>query len=628
MLPEAVTRNKQALGALRYARVRVAPPEESKAETVPLTSTSRQRVGPPAAPSMALLVYHREGAEIVPLPLGVPVVVGRDAPADVVISDRNLSRQHARFLLEKGALVVEDLGSTNGTRVRGELVQRASFRPGEPVSLGTVVVSAHAQSPLEPELQALDSHDRFCSALAQAVAEARYFDEPLCVMMIRASGGDHAEHHVSRWCQRVSALLRPIDRLALYSHDTVELLLPRLPAALAAARAQSIVELRREPALWCGLASFPESATTAERLLERCRAALQRASSSTPVAGAPSDASYTVSHGRGTGHPIVVEPAMEQLFEAVDRLSRSTIPVLIYGETGTGKEVVARAIHERGPRNGRPLLCVNCGAIPRQLVESTLFGHTKGAFTGAEAASEGVFGAADGGTVLLDEIGELPLEAQVALLRVLETGRLARVGTPAEVVVDVRVLAATHRDLEAMCDDGSFRRDLFYRLDAVTLSIPPLRERPGEIVALVEHFLDNAMQSSSSRVTGISSEAMHALQRYHWPGNLRELRNTIERAVVIARGDRIAVEDLPQRVTKSTTSAEAAVRPEDSADDPSLDLRARVRRFEAWAIIEALRAEGGNKTHAAKRLKMPFRTLMHKIKQLAIEPTDYAPPKP
>ncbi|HZO16818.1 MAG TPA: sigma-54 dependent transcriptional regulator, partial [Polyangiaceae bacterium] len=419
-------------------------------------------------------------------------------------------------------------------------------------------------------------------------------------------------------------------RMALYSPDTVEVLLPRSPGDNVIELARRIVQAsaRRGPLLMCGIAMFPESATTTEALIERCRQALFEAKREAPVRHPAVDASYTVAPKQAPrDEPLIEGPAMRALFASIDRVARSTIPVLICGETGTGKEVIARAIHERGPRQEMPLICVNCGAIPTQLVESTLFGHVKGAFTGADKPSKGVFGAADGGSVLLDEIGELPLEAQAALLRVLESGRMARVGSPEEVAVDVRVIAATHRDLDSMAEEGRFRRDLLYRLNAVTLVIPPLRERPEGIPALAERFLQAAMHSAGRHLAGIGDEAMRTLTRYRWPGNLRELRNAIERAVVIAHGDRIEVEDLPHRVVHGSGHAEPSLtRHEALADDGAdADLRTRVRRYEAHLIVEALRAEGGNQTHAARRLQIPLRTLVHRIKLLGIDKRDYAP---
>ena len=263
----------------------------------------------------------------------------------------------------------------------------------------------------------------------------------------------------------------------------------------------------------------------------------------------------------------------------------------------------------------RPMVCVNCGAIPAQLVESTLFGHERGAFTGAEPAAAGIFEAADGGTVLLDEVGELPLAAQAALLRVLETRRVARV-VGSEIEVDVRVVAATHRDLEAMCASGAFRLDLLYRLNAMTLTLPPLRARPEEIAPLALRFLQQANKANGRVLRGIEPGALALLQRYPWPGNARELRNAIERAAVIAEGDadrragpaRARVERGRGRARGASAAEATAMGAGGGADD----LRARLLRYEAELIVAALRAAGWNQTAAAQALGMPLRTLVHK----------------
>ncbi|MFS8069322.1 MAG: sigma 54-interacting transcriptional regulator [Byssovorax sp.] len=305
------------------------------------------------------------------------------------------------------------------------------------------------------------------------------------------------------------------------------------------------------------------------------------------------------------------------------RIARSPIPVLLLGETGTGKEVVARAIHERSPRRARSMVCVNCGAIPAQLVESTLFGHERGAFTGASQQQRGIFEAADGGTVLLDEVGELPPAAQAALLRVLETRRVVRVGSSREIEVDVRVVAATHRDLEAMCASGGFRLDLLYRLNAMTLTIPPLRARPEEIVPLTLRFLHQANEANGLALRGVEPAALTLLQRYPWPGNVRELRNAIERAVILAEGERgrgaRVAEPAMDRDPKSEGEEPAP------ASAEAADLRARLLRYEAKLIVEALRDTQWNQTEAAHALGMPLRTLVHKIKTLGIRKLGYAP---
>jgi DNA-binding NtrC family response regulator/pSer/pThr/pTyr-binding forkhead associated (FHA) protein len=602
-------------------------------ETVPLSQSSRQVVGrlPHAAPSTVLVVYHRNGAQAVPLQPGAPVVVGRGPPADLIVPDRSLSRRHAQFTLEEGTLTVQDLGSTNGTRVRGERVPRAAIRPGELVYLGSVVASAHVQATDEMALDVVDSHDRFVAALDREVVRAKHFGEPFTVMLLRAASTGEDEAHVSGWLRRVREQLRPVDVVALYSDDTVEVLLPRTDSAQAREQAESLIRTVAQSAVeaTCGVATCPSSVgASAEALVESCRRALETASADGPVQLASAEGSFELVDAERSGliaeHVVVRSAEMRELFETADRVAATTIPVLLLGETGSGKEVLARAIHENGPRADQPMVCVNCGAIPSQLVESTLFGHVRGAFTGADQASKGVFGAADGGTLLLDEIGELPSSAQVALLRVLESGRLTRVGSAEEIAVDVRVIAATNSDLDAMCEQGKFRRDLLYRINTMTLAIPPLRERVEEIAPMAEYFLEQGARQANRRLEGIDDASLAALERYRWPGNVRELRNVVERAAVIARGSRIELEDLPERVRAgSRASAETGENDGGVEAGGEIDLKTSVRRYEAKLIVDALRAAGGNQTHAAQRLSLPLRTLVHKLKTLGIKKADY-----
>jgi DNA-binding NtrC family response regulator len=286
---------------------------------------------------------------------------------------------------------------------------------------------------------------------------------------------------------------------------------------------------------------------------------------------------------------------------------------------------------------------INCGAIPATLVESVLFGHEKGAFTGATQSSKGIFEEADGGTVLLDEVGELSASAQAALLRVLESKKITRVGSSKEITVDVRIIAATNRDLEAMCEEERFRWDLYYRLNAMTLKVPPLRERPEEVGPLAELFMREANKANGCAISGIGAEAMRLLHHYPWPGNVRELRNAIERAVVIARGDGITAKDLPQRlrdVGERTTGPHPAVERTEKAEPPArgapgpthqmvpvtgdtLDYKQRMQRFEAQLILDALRRCNWNRGEASQMLNMPVRTLSHKINQHGIKKLGY-----
>lgn len=322
---------------------------------------------------------------------------------------------------------------------------------------------------------------------------------------------------------------------------------------------------------------------------------------------------------------------MRALLETARSVASSRVPVILQGETGTGKEVLARFLHDEGPRRSQRMVRVNCGAIPKELVESTLFGHERGAFTGAGQLKQGVFEEADGGTVFLDEIGEMPLAAQVALLRVLETGSFSRVGASKELTVDVRVIAATHRDLESMVAAGSFREDLYYRLNAIILALPPLRERRDELEPLVHRFLRLANQSNGRIVQGLEPATLQLLRAYAWPGNVRELKNAIERAVVVAHGALLAPEDLPARVQAAGAAQRPAPAPLPTepavpelavpAPEPETvgQARKQVRSYESHVLQEALTATGWNRNEAARRLGIPVRTLSYRMKVLGLK---------
>jgi DNA-binding NtrC family response regulator len=603
-------------------------------ETVPLEGAAREALAGAtgAAPRRVLVVYHRDGVSSAPLGAGAGVVVGRDAPSDLVIRDASLSRRHARFRVEDGEVVVEDLGSTNGTLVAGERVERAPLAPGDEVTLGALLASVHVVSAGATRALGLEGHDAFRAALEGEAERARFFGRSLALLFVQGP----REVHLRRWLDRLREGLRPIDRLGLFGPEAVEILLPEVDAEQAlevagalTARGSGDVELV------CGLAVFPGAGASADELLEAARRAARRASAAEPVKSAPTEAARTIAPG---GHgPTTENAAMAEVLETARRVARSRIPVLLFGETGTGKEVMARLIHESGPRQDRPMLSVNCGAIAAQLLESALFGHEKGAFTGAGQQHKGVFEAADGGTVLLDEIGELPPAAQVALLRVLESKKVTRVGATREIDVDVRIVAATHRDLEAMVEAGTFRADLLYRLNALTLRIPPLRQRVEDIAPLARRFLAEAAEADASAVQRISAAAMERLEAYAWPGNVRELKNAIERAVVIAETTVVEVRDLPERVRAAAPvageAAAAAPAPgagsvpppppeqEDGDTDagPADGFKRRVERYEAALIVEALRSTNGSQTEAARVLQLPLRTLQHKIKALGIK---------
>jgi DNA-binding NtrC family response regulator len=317
---------------------------------------------------------------------------------------------------------------------------------------------------------------------------------------------------------------------------------------------------------------------------------------------------------------VAVNPRMLELQRTVSMLAPKRMPVLIVGETGVGKEALVHLLHAGSGRPG-PLKTINCGAIPRELSEALLFGHERGAFTGAERRNRGLFEEAHRGTLFLDEIGELSLDTQAALLRVLQTRRVTRLGSADEVEVDVRITAATHQDLERRVGEGTFREDLFYRIHTVTLRVPPLRERPQEILPFARYFLAQAAAEQESPVRGLSEEALACLRTYRWPGNVRELRNAIERAVAFCEGTVIEVADLPPAVSRQSTTASpprpcplAPTRGIATIDDTEHgSFKERVRAFEIQLIMSGLQRSHGNVTKTAELLRIPIRTLTHKM---------------
>jgi two-component system, NtrC family, response regulator AtoC len=613
--------------------------------TMPMATASRRAYSEELdGGRISLLIYHHDATHVVSLAEGQRLVIGRDPCAELAIDDQNLSRRHACFEVQGGEVWVEDLGSTNGTTLNGKEIKRVKLGGADEVTMGSVTASIHVLLPLETRRLGFGNHDRLLLALEEEVARAHLFKRSAALLMIRFPGPLRGD--TTRLSDEIRSHLRGnVDRLALYSDDTVEILLPEASLEQAAHLAKDLVQselLCCDGPLYCGLSFYPDTGTSAEELLHLCRAVLREATDEQPVQLAPAQGSTWEAPARETSDevgPVIRNEAMVEIYETIDRLSTSVIPVLLIGETGTGKEVLARAVHERGNRRAKRMACINCGAIPSTLVESVLFGHERGAFTGASQHNKGIFEEASGGTVLLDEIGELSPEAQAALLRVLETKQIRRVGSSKEITVDVRVIAATNHDLEAMCAEGGFREDLLYRINAMTLKIPPLCERPEEIAPLVDLFIKQTSAANGVQISGIEADAMRLLHHYPWPGNVRELRNAIERAVVIARGERIAIADLPQRVRelvgKAGPSAPAAgaragadgvtaEMPElDLGEIEELDFKSRMQRLEAQVILDALRQADWNRGEAAKQLQMPVRTLSHKINQHGIRKLGY-----
>lgn len=301
---------------------------------------------------------------------------------------------------------------------------------------------------------------------------------------------------------------------------------------------------------------------------------------------------------------------MREILGLVRKVADYSTTVLVTGESGTGKELVARAIHFSGSRSGGPFVVVNCGAIPGALLESELFGHVKGAFTDAVKNKTGLFQEADGGTIFLDEVGELPMELQVKLLRVLQEGEIRRVGDTRDVKIDTRVVAATVRDLKSCIKEGAFREDLYYRLNVIEINLPPLRDRPGDIEGLADFFIKKYAGKFNKPVKNLTPDALEALKSYRWPGNVRELENVIERAMILEETGEIRKETLPVTSHPETTERLTPLN--------SLSIKKAQETIEKELIAKALEQTGGNRTRAAELLEISHRALLYKIKSFGL----------
>lgn len=327
---------------------------------------------------------------------------------------------------------------------------------------------------------------------------------------------------------------------------------------------------------------------------------------------------------RGAGDLLGASASMQRVYDLINKVAATDITVLIRGESGTGKELVARAIHERSAnRRQGSFVAMNCAALPSELIESELFGHERGAFTGAAQQRKGKFESANGGTIFLDEVGDMSLSTQAKLLRVLEERKVERLGGTFSLPVDVRVISATNRDLEQAVAAGQFRADLYYRLRVVQIDLPPLRERSEDVLLLAEHFLRSYSTKFNLKCTSISREALARLTAYYWPGNVRELRNVIERSAVLAEGTTLKVEDLPEEITAKKTNTVHTSTTE-TVDESALqipyldDFREARRAFERAYIERCLIETGGNVTRAAEKVGMHRQSLQQKLKDLGL----------
>ncbi len=518
------------------------------------------------------------------------VVIGRSRDVTYVVEDDRVSRRHLRITFREGTLYAEDLGSRNGSKLNGRRIEgRVALQPGDVLTAGPVEVSVFTTSAATTVV----SEGELSTRLMAEVERAVRFKRPLGVVGVMLDGARGARREAAL---RIASRLRRIDIAGEYATGEYLLVLPETTRAQADALAVTLAELAREVAgirAAARAAAVPDDGGTADELIG---ATLGQVGSATPAA---LDSDVFVSE----------DAATRDLFELARRAARSEVTVLLAGETGSGKEVVAAEIHRASARAEGPYVRINCASIPETLIESELFGHERGAFTGADKRRIGHIERAHGGTLLFDEIGELPLSMQAKLLRVLEERKVRRVGGTDEVDVDVRFVAATNRELEREVEKGTFRHDLFFRLSAMTLRVPPLRERPKDLPRLAEHFAQRATQAAKRPPARFTDGFLQALLRYPWPGNVRELRNVIERAVILAGSAELTVNELPERL-----AVLAPLQPR-----PASPMRDRLDDVERRALADALREAGGNRTHAARRLGISRRALLYKLKKYNLD---------
>jgi transcriptional regulator with PAS, ATPase and Fis domain len=595
--------------------------------TSPVVTAAVPAAEPHASGRLHALVISDKVVATYPLPDSGTIKVGRSPQCEIQIDDASISRTHAAISIGP-PLVIVDVGSANGTRVRDRRLEKnnpVEIAPGEAIQLGTATLIIQRQAaPIRPHR--LWTHDYFEVRLEEECARAGRRGLSFAVMRV------HCTSPVSPAGiqQALGDLVRMSDVVGEYGPHDYEILLCDTPVEeMEQAERRIVSELSRHGiAVRVGTACYPRDGKSSDELMARVEAAARG------IAPAESARQRV---------DVVAERTMQDLYALAGRVANGTIAVLILGETGVGKEVLAEKVHKLSPRKDKPYLRLNCAALSETLLESELFGYERGAFTGAVGTKAGLLETADGGSVFLDEVGELPLSMQVKLLRVIEERMVLRVGGLKPRPLDVRFVAATNRDLEAEIARGSFRQDLYFRLNGATLVIPPLRERLGEVVGLARAFLKNAAgQAGLAHPPDISEEALQALLRYSWPGNIRELRNMMERAVLLSGDGPILARHLPlekMRVTfaahtpsRAQTVPQAPMRPvgvEAEETDVREPLRVQsnpvLRRGPKLTIDEeraqieaALQACGGNQTRAAKMLGIGRRTLINRVKEFGL----------
>ena len=609
--PRSLGKGAESLAATQTVRL----PAEGTARASVSTSA-----GDPADRGYLLIIEDGSSA-VLRLPAQGSLVVGRAPEVEVSLRSQAVSRRHAQIHVTAEGVRIEDLGSHNGTRRNGETLTTAQLlHPGDVLSLCDVAIVYYGPShagPVAPHAAVLVEPAAFRQQLATEAERSLQSLRPLSVLVAQAARlaqADRAALHTA-----LGPILRRMDSATLGGRDELWVLLPETDEDEAAATAGRLGTALRPllPAPRIGWSSTAVDGTDADALLGGARSAAEIAPE-----GQIRSAGDAVSTLEVAGQRVLLaDPAMVRLYSLAQRLAASDLPVLVLGETGTGKELVAQTIHDRSPRRGARLVSINCAALPDSLAESELFGYERGAFTGANASKPGLLEVAHGGTVFLDELGELSASVQAKLLRVLETKKLVRVGDTRERPVDIRLVAATHRKLQEEAAQGRFRQDLYFRLSSAVLVLPPLRDRTRELPILARMFLQQACEKLGKPAMTLSPAALERLGRYGWPGNVRELRNAMQFAAATASESELKPWDLPEQIGAGSPASALPVLPVQTAQSLTelaegvlrLPVPDKLAAVETALVTAALRLSAGNKSQAARLLGVHRKVIERRV---------------
>jgi DNA-binding NtrC family response regulator/pSer/pThr/pTyr-binding forkhead associated (FHA) protein len=607
-------------------------PTDSNASTYEPDESAVSRLdasAPGSVENAYLLVFEGASSRAENLPSDGDMVIGRGDGAQVRLLDKSVSRAHARISMHGGRAEIVDLGSQNGTKVNGErIVGARSLLSGDVVTILSVTLLFHSSAPVRSrrQLLTLDGfRQRIEDEIDRLARNRRSFGLTAIALFPPDPDAPPLALDPIALAQVVEPALRRIDVIALTGSEFL-VLMPEVDVAVAQQITLELLELLRvaAPRACGGVALAPADGNDFEILLSGARAARTGAGPSKIGLAAETYRVIEI----GGNDLIVADPAMLRMMALLERLSNADLSVLVCGETGTGKELAATVLHQWSARAARPLVVLNCAALPEALAESELFGHEKGAFTGAVVQKIGIFEQSDGGTVFLDEIGELSLALQAKLLRALETKRITRVGGQGEHPIDLRIVAATNRDLAEEVEAGRFRQDLLFRIGGATVWLPPLRDRRREIPILAQRFVAVACRRAGREAMAISVEAMQLLLDYPWPGNVRELRHVMEYVAAAHDEPSVAAWHLVERLGgegRPRRSRAVSVTMPVTLASPHGDftpIEDEIRDLERTRMSQALAAADGNQTAAAELIKMPLRTFQAKAKVYGLRPKD------